>query len=278
MVLLDQVACHHRDYDVVHFHIDYLHFLLSRQLEIPHLTTLHGRLDLPDLTPLYDRYPDMPVVSISDAQRTPLPQARWLGTVLHGLPLEALEYSPAASDHFAFVGRISPEKRVDRAAEIATTLGTRLKVGAKIDKADRDYYEQQIAAVLEHPLIEFVGEITEQQKSQFLGSARALLFPIDWPEPFGLVMIEAMACGTPVIAFDHGSVREVIEDGVSGFIVSDMPSAIQAAQRVGELSRRAVRESFERRFTSQRMARDYLALYRQVTRRKTGNPFDIEAA
>ena len=264
MAMLELVSRQHGDYDVVHFHIDYLHFLTSRLLGIRQLTTLHGRLDLPDLQPLYDRFGDMPVVSISNSQRRPLPQANWIGTVLHGLPEGSLEFSDQTAGYLAFVGRISPEKRVDRAIEIAKALGKPLRVAAKVDKNDREYYEEHIAHLLDHPLVEFVGEIREADKAAFLGGADALLFPIDWPEPFGLVMIEAMACGTPVVAFDHGSVREVLEDGVTGYIVSDMPAAIEAARGAPALDRRRVRQTFEECFSARRMAEDYVELYREL--------------
>ncbi|HLU47762.1 MAG TPA: glycosyltransferase family 4 protein [Planctomycetota bacterium] len=264
MVMLELISRDHEKYDVLHFHIDYFHFLLSRMLRLPQLTTLHGRLDLPDLAPIYDRFGDMPVVSISAAQRTPLPQAKWIGTVHHGLPEHLLRFSPNGGDYFVFVGRISPEKRVDRAIEIATALGTKIKIAAKVDKADREYFQREIAHLFDNPLVEYLGEVGDAQKSELIGGARALLFPIDWPEPFGLVMIEAMACGTPVIAFRHGSVPEVIDDGVTGFIVDDMPAAIEAASRAHELDRRRVREVFEERFTARRMAKEYLELYRRV--------------
>jgi glycosyltransferase involved in cell wall biosynthesis len=204
------------------------------------------------------------VVSISHSQRTPLPQASWLSTVPHGIPKDMLTFSAQASDYFAFLGRISPEKRADRAIEIATTLGVPLRLAAKVDDVDKEYHERTIVPLLNPPLVEFIGEIGDAEKSAFLGNARALLFPIDWPEPFGLVMIEAMACGTPVIAFRHGSVPEVIEHGVTGFIVDDVAQAVEAASRVSELSRARIREEFERRFTSRRMAEDYLSLYEGV--------------
>ena len=273
MVMLDMVAGERRRFDVIHFHIDYLHFPVSRSMHLPQLTTLHGRLDLPVLQCVYDRFPDMPVVSISDAQREPLPQANWLGTVLHGLDEKLFTPSFEPDDYFAFVGRISPEKRVDRAIEIATRLGTRIKIAAKIDSADKSYFDSQIASLFDHPLVEYVGEIGENEKSEFIGHAKALLFPIDWPEPFGLVMIEAMACGTPVVAFKHGSVPEVIDDGVTGFIVEDMPSAIAAAARAGKLDRREVRRVFERRFSARRMAEDYLKIYDILARNPDSRPF-----
>jgi glycosyltransferase involved in cell wall biosynthesis len=230
---------------------------------------LHGRLDIRELGPIYDEFNDMPVVSISDSQRKPLPQARWLSTVYHGVPSGLLHFNPRPEGYFAFVGRISPEKRVDRAIEIAKALEVPLKIAAKVDKVDREYFEKDIAPLLDHPLIEFVGEIGETEKSAFMGGARALLFPIDWPEPFGLVMIEAMACGTPVVAFRHGSVPEVLEEGVTGFIIDSMEGAVDAAKRVGELDRRRVRAEFEQRFSADRMAKDYLDLYAELAARKS---------
>lgn len=263
--MLERLARSQGDYDVIHFHIDYLHFSMSRSLGWRQLTTLHGRLDMPELQPLFHAFDDMPVVSISDAQRQPLPQANWIGTVLHGLPEDLLAFSAQPSGYLAFVGRISPEKRVDRAVEIAKALNKPLRVAAKIAKTDRDYFDEQIAPLFDHPLVEFVGEIEDDAKQDFLGRADALLFPIDWPEPFGLVMIEAMACGTPVIAFDHGSVREVLEDGVTGYIVNDVPAAIEAARRAPLLDRRRIRHTFEQSFSARRMARDYVELYRELS-------------
>ncbi|HWA73210.1 MAG TPA: glycosyltransferase family 4 protein [Polyangiaceae bacterium] len=266
MVMLGQLAKLREHFDVFHFHIDYLHFTLSRALALPQLTTLHGRLDLPDLPAVYREFEDLPVVSISDAQRLPLPDAGWIGTVLHGLPRDDLGFTANPEDYFAFVGRISPEKRVDRAIAIATRLGVKLKIAAKVDRADQAYHEREIAPLLDNPLVEFIGEIGQRDKASFFGNARALLFPIDWPEPFGLVMIEAMACGTPVVAFRNGSVPEVIDDGVTGFIVSDMEQAIDAAARVDTLNRARIREVFEQRFTARRMAEDYLELYRRIAK------------
>lgn len=263
-VLLDMIARDYVDYDIVHFHIDYLHFPVSRCWGFPQLTTLHGRLDLPDLPALYQRYREMPVVSISDAQRKPLPEAGWVGTVMHGLPLDLLRLEARPEGYLAFLGRISPEKRVDRAIEIAKRAGMPLRIAAKIDKVDQRYFEQHIAPLLDHPLIEFIGELADTEKSEFLGKARALLFPIDWPEPFGLVMIEAMACGTPVLAYPHGSVSEVIDDGVTGFHVASIDQAVKALERVDSLSRRHIRQVFERRFSARRMANDYLELYHGV--------------
>ena len=261
VLMLEQVRRRAADFDVIHFHIDYMHFPLSRRESLLQLTTLHGRLDLPDLAPLYDEFKDMPVVSISDAQREPLPQALWLGTVYHGLPdLYCFNATPA--DYFAFIGRISPEKRVDRAIRIARELGIPLRIAAKVDRVDREYFAKEIEPLIDDKLIQYIGEIGENDKADFLCNARALLFPIDWPEPFGLVMIEAMACGTPVIAYRRGSVPEVMEEGVSGFVVDDFPSALRAAEQVVSLDRQRCREAFERRFTAARMASDYAALYR----------------
>ncbi len=273
LILLEEVFRRRGDFDVVHFHCDYLHFPLSRRHRQPHLTTLHGRLDIPELPRLYHEYEGEPVVSISDAQRRPLPWLNWQGTVYHGLPPGLHTFRDGPGQYLAFLGRVSPEKGVDRAIEIARRLGRPLKIAAKVDRADRDYFKEQIEPLLRRsaPLVEFVGEVGGRDKDEFLGKATALLFPIDWPEPFGLVMIEAMACGTPVIAFRRGSVPEVIDDGVTGLIVDDVEAAVRAVGRVGELSRRRCREVFERRFSDERMARDYVALYARLARRAAGN-------
>jgi len=258
---IERVIARASEFDVIHWHTDYLHFPVARRIATAQLTTLHGRLDLPDLRAIYDEYTDIPVVSISEAQRAPLPQARWIGTVQHGLPPDAYVAGKGNGGYFAFLGRISPEKRVDRAIQIATELGKPLKIAAKIDRADEEYFAREIAHLLDHPLVEFIGEIGETEKQEFLGNALALLFPIDWPEPFGLVMIEAMACGTPVIAYRAGSVPEVMVDGVTGFVVDDDAAAVAAAARVGELDRRAIRRTFEERYTSHTMAARYLGRY-----------------
>jgi glycosyltransferase involved in cell wall biosynthesis len=265
VLMLEHVLQRARDFDVVHFHLDYMHFPLSRREAFPQLTTLHGRLDIPDLQPLYREFSDMPVVSISMSQRAPLPGARWLGNVYHGLPTDLYHFNEKPGQYMAFLGRISPEKRVDRAIEIARHTGVPLKIAAKVDDVDRDYFENYIRPLMQDPLIEYLGEIGTGEKDEFLGCASALLFPIDWEEPFGLVMIEALACGTPVIAYRRGSVSEVIEDGRSGFIVEDFAGAIDAVSRVPKLSRLECRKVFEERFTSARMAADYIRLYRQVT-------------
>jgi glycosyltransferase involved in cell wall biosynthesis len=261
VLMLERVVQHAASFDVIHFHVDYLHFPYSRRHATPQLTTLHGRLDIPDLVPLYREFRDMPVVSISAAQREPLPFANWLGTVYHGLPDGLYRFRPEGGEYLAFLGRIAPEKRVDRAIEIAKRVELPLKIAAKVDDVDREYFQNLIKPLLRDPLIEYLGEIGEGEKDEFLGGARALLFPIDWPEPFGLVMVESMACGTPVIAFGGGSVPEVIDDGQTGFIVDDLDDAVAAVHRVDELSRRRCREAFEDRFTATRMACDYLELY-----------------
>jgi len=260
-VMLDRVVTDAPDFDVMHFHVDFLHYPLVRRCATPCLTTLHGRLDLPDLAPLHRHFREQGLVSISNNQRAPLAGARWLATVPHGLPESLYRFHPRADDYFAFVGRISPEKRVDRAIAIAQAVGVPLRIAAKVDRADRAYFEREIEPLLDHPLIHFEGELEQGAKDDFIGSARALLFPIDWPEPFGLVMIEAMACGTPVVAWRCGSVPEVVEHGVSGFIVDDLDQAIAAAYRIGELERGACRRAFEQRFTARRMAEQYVEVY-----------------
>lgn len=251
-------------FDVLHFHIDGLHLPLARRCRTPSVTTLHGRLDLPDLQPLYRLFSDHPLVSISDYQRKPLPFAHWAGTVHHGLPRGLYDFHPAPGDYFAFLGRVSPEKRADRAIEIAIACGVPLKIAAKVDEADRAYFEGVIRPLLDHPLVEFLGEMPQAMKNDFLGRARALLFPIDWPEPFGIVMIEALACGTPVVSYRAGSVPEVLEHGVTGAVVDDQQEAIAAARDIQQLDRRACRAAFDRRFTADTMARRYLEVYERL--------------
>jgi glycosyltransferase involved in cell wall biosynthesis len=267
VILIDHVVEHAREFDVIHFHTGYLHFAISRHLPVPHVTTLHGRLDLPDLVPLYQRFNDVPVISISNAQRVPLPWANWEATIYHGLPKDLFQFYPNPGEYLAFLGRICPEKRADRAIEIAKRVGMPLKLAAKVDRADRRYFKRVVEPLLDQPDVEWVGEITDQQKNDFLGNAYALLFPIDWPEPFGLVMIEAMACGTPVIAYDCGSVPEVMENGVTGFVVRELDEAVEATRRVQNISRAGCRAVFEKRFTVGRMANDYMAVYEGMLRR-----------
>jgi glycosyltransferase involved in cell wall biosynthesis len=262
-LLLEKVAAMANQFDLIHHHIDYIHFPISRRLKVPTLTTLHGRLDVPDLIPVYEEFSDMPVVSISKYQSRMLPYAGWFGNVYHGLPGALYQLQPKVGNYYAFLGRVSREKRLDRAIEIAIQTKTPLKIAAKVDTNDREYFEQKIAPLLNHPLIEFIGEIGEAEKGDFLGRARALLFPIDWPEPFGLVLIEAMACGVPVIAYRCGSVPEIVEEGVTGFVVDGMKGAIQACRNLHKLERARIRSRFESRFSATRMARDYVELYRQ---------------
>jgi glycosyltransferase involved in cell wall biosynthesis len=251
-------------FDCLHFHLDYLHFSLSARQALARLTTLHGRLDLTDLAPLYRTFPHEPLVSISQAQRGPLPWVNWRTTIHHGLPAQLLKYRPGPGRYLAFLGRISPEKRPDRAIELARRAGIPLRIAAKVDKADREYFESQIKPLLSTADVEFVGEIGEQDKEEFLGQALALLFPIDWPEPFGLVMIEAMACGTPVLAWRHGSVPEIIEPGRSGYIVENMTEAEAALRRIATLDRQGCRAAFDERFTAARMAEQYALAYTEA--------------
>jgi glycosyltransferase involved in cell wall biosynthesis len=272
VLMLERLARAAAAFDVLHFHIDYLHFPLSRLRAWPNVTTLHGRLDIPDLVPIYDEFADMPVVSISDAQRAPLPQAGWQATVPHGLPVTLHACAAEPGSYLAFLGRISPEKRVDRAVEIAARVGMPLRVAAKVDRVDREYFKERIAPLFDAPFVEYVGEIGEREKTAFLGGAAALLFPIDWPEPFGLVMIEALACGTPVIAWRRGSVAEVIEHGRTGFIVESMDEAVAAVRAIGTIDRRACRAAFETRFTAARMAADYVSVYERVADRRGAGP------
>jgi glycosyltransferase involved in cell wall biosynthesis len=269
MVMLDQVRERADEFDVLHFHIDYLHFPLFRSHAARILTTLHGRQDLPDHKGFYLRFDDMPLVSISDAQRAPIGRANFVATVQHGIPLDLHRPNVGAnSGYLAFLGRISPEKRPDQAIAIARAAGMPLKIAAKVDKADDAYFSETIAPLLNGPLVEFVGEINERDKTEFLGQAGALLFPVDWPEPFGLVMIEAMACGTPVLAFRCGSVPEIVEDGVTGRIVSTLDEALHALPEALALDRAAVRRRFEERFSAARMAKDYVRIYRSMLRKQ----------
>ncbi|KAF9390971.1 hypothetical protein CPC16_004683 [Podila verticillata] len=265
MRMLEQVRQRADEFDILHFHLDYHSFSLFGRQSTPFLTTLHGRLDLPELQPVFNLFTQAQVVSISDSQRSPLPQANWLSTIYHGLPEKMLMPRPDIQPgYLAFLGRISPEKRVDTAISIAAKCGLPIKIAAKIDRADQAYYDEQIEPLLSQPHVEYIGEISEAEKAAFLSGAHALLFPIDWPEPFGLVMIEAMACGTPVIAFKRGSVPEVIDHGVTGFLVSDEMEAVAAVKRLHTVSRATVRQQFEARFTAQRMAEDYIVAYEHL--------------
>ncbi len=267
ILLTEQAYRQASQFDIIHNHNDYFPFSLARRSDTPTLTTLHGRLDLKDLIPLYEEFKDIPVVSISDAQREPLPSINWQGTVHHGLPKDIDTFHEGPGTYLAFLGRICPEKRVDRAIETAKRCGMKLKIAAKVDKVDQEYFEQYIKPMLEHPLIDYVGELGEGENDEFLGNATALLFPIDWPEPFGLVMIEAMACGTPVIARRHGSVPEVIEEGVTGLIVESADEAVGAVKKVSSLSRKRCRQVFEERFSDTRMVKDYLDIYKRLIKK-----------
>lgn len=262
VVQLNRVKAEADAFDVIHFHTDFLHFpFFDQELSARSVTTLHGRLDLPELPLVFGEFPDKPLVSISDHQRRPLPWLNWRSTVYHGLPVDSLDVGAGSGGYLAFLGRICPEKRPDRAIEIARRAGLPLKIAAKVDKADTAYFEEVIRPLLRDPLIEYIGEISDAEKSRFLGDARAMLFPIDWPEPFGLTMIEAMGCGTPVIAYRHGSVPEIIEDGVTGFIVGGEQEAVDMMDATLSLDRNMVRARFEQRFSVERMMRDYLNVY-----------------
>ncbi|MGQ0640307.1 MAG: glycosyltransferase family 4 protein [Gemmatimonadaceae bacterium] len=264
VVMLEQIATRAHEFDVVHYHIGYLHFPLSRRLGVPHLTTIHGRLDMAELRSLFRVFGDVPVVSISNHQRLPIPTAHWVATIYHGIPRDLYPAGRGRGNYLAFLGRISPEKRLDRAIWIAERFGMELRVAAKVDDADRDYFEARIRPLLRNSLVRFVGEIGEREKPEFLGEAYALLFPIEWPEPFGLVMIEALASGTPVVAFRRGSVPEIIRDGETGFVVDSVDGAVAALHRVASLDRAQCRRGFEARFLAQRMAAEYVEVYRRL--------------
>jgi glycosyltransferase involved in cell wall biosynthesis len=278
--MLEEVFKRADEFDIIHFHVDYLHFPMSRRLLQPTVTTLHGRLDLPDLVPLYREFLEMPVVSISTSQREPLPWLNWQATVYHGLPEELYRLHAEPGKYLAFLGRISPEKGVDQAIAIAQKVGVELRIAAKVDRVDEEYFEQTVRPLLNHPLIHFVGEVHDAEKDAFLGNALALLVPVNWEEPFGLVMIEAMACGTPVVAYRRGSIPEVIDEGATGHIVQTVDQAAKAIGRISRLSRKRCRQLFEERFTASRMASDYVAVYERLieegTEDKTlspGRPF-----
>ncbi len=269
VLMLEKILQSAHRFDIIHFHVDLLHFPVARRLNVPTLTTLHGRLDIPDLQNLYREFSELPFVSISNAQRKPLEWINWQGTVYHGLPTDLYHYHPKKGEYLAFIGRISPEKRPDRAIMLAKMTGLPLKIAAKVDKADREYFETVIKPMLNDPLVEFIGEIGENEKDEFLGNALALVFLIDWPEPFGLVMIEALACGTPVIAYGCGSVPEIIEHNKTGFIVNSMDEAVKAVENIDRISRRNCRRTFEMRFSAKRMAQDYLNIYRKLIDQST---------
>jgi glycosyltransferase involved in cell wall biosynthesis len=252
------------EYDIIHSHLDFLSFPMSRRAHAPVVTTLHGRLDLPELQPIFDEYADMPVVSISNAQRTPLPQANWAGTVHHGIPKSLYSPHRRPGSYLAFLGRISPEKCPDHAIEVAKRVGMPLRIAAKVDSADQTYFKKKIEHLLDHPLVEYVGEINDAEKNDFLGEAAALLCPYDWPEPFGLVLIEAMACGTPVLAYRRGSIPEIIDHGVTGYVCDSISEMAQAVAGLPLIDRSHCREIFEKRFTVERMVKDYLDIYERM--------------
>lgn len=265
IIMLDQVAARQEEFDVLHFHIDFFHYPLFRRLAHKTLTTIHGRQDLPELPDIYRAFPNMPLVSISNHQRKPVPPVNWRGTVHHGLPEGLLREGRGEGGYLAFLGRICADKGILPAIEIARRAGLVLKVAAKVDPADQKYFDQEVRPLLDRSAhVEFIGEIGDAQKSEFLGRAKALLFPISWPEPFGLVMIESMACGTPVIAFNCGSVPEIMEDGLTGFVVEDIDGAVAATEKLDRLFRPSIRSRFEERFSSRAMAREYLRIYQAL--------------
>jgi glycosyltransferase involved in cell wall biosynthesis len=272
MMMIEQVYQRADEFDLMHFHLDYFPFSLMSRQSTPFITTLHGRLDLPEHHPVFTTFSSIPIVSISNAQRRPIPKANWVATVHHGLPLDLLRPQQVRPSYLAFLGRISPEKGVDRAIRIAQRCRMPLKIAAKVDRADEDYFNEAIRPLLSASNVEFIGEIDDERKSEFLSGAIALLAPIDWPEPFGLVMIEAMACGAPVIAFNRGSVPEIVEDGVTGFVVEDETSAAVAVREVASLSRSGIRRRFEERFTARHMAENYIHLYRKLMDGKRARP------
>ncbi len=264
IMMVEQIARRAHEFDVIHLHIDYLSYPILSRMNVPFVTTLHGRLDLPVLPPLYSMFPNVPVVSISDSQRGPLPEANFIGTIYHGLPTGLLRQGPGDKGYLAFIGRISPEKGPDAAIRIAAEAGFKIKIAAKIDNADKAYFEKEIKHLFELPHVEYIGEINDDRKSEFLGNAAGLLFPIAWCEPFGLAMIEAMACGTPVIALRNGSVPEVVDEGVTGFIVESEAQAVAAVGKLSTLDRDIVRQTFETRFSAGRMAEDYVDIYQEL--------------
>jgi len=277
-LLMERVADKAEHFDVVHFHTDVVHLPFAQHCAAASLTTLHGRLDYPELGPLYRRFDEHALVAISDSQRAQLPQANWCATVYHGVPTAIYSFQPDPQAHLLFLGRISPEKRLDRAIDIAVRSGTPLVIAASVNPADQEYFRNSIEPLLDHPLIQFIGEVGDDEKNALLGHARALLMPIDWPEPFGLVMIEALACGTPVIAYGHGSVPEIIEHGVTGFVVQNQDQAVAAVQEVGRLDRSRCRQAFEQRFTATTMALAYLSVYRELIGRRQRLETPVEAS
>jgi glycosyltransferase involved in cell wall biosynthesis len=269
VLMMEQVFSKADRFDLIHCHVDYVHFSLARRTPVPCLATLHGRLDIPDLVSVYQTFREQPLVSISHAQRAPLPWANWQATVHHGMPRKLLNYGEGRGNYLAFLGRVSPEKGLDDAIKISRSSGMPLKIAAKVDPVDGSYFNNKIKPMLECPLVEFIGEIGSAEKNAFLGNAAALLFPINWPEPFGIVLIEALACGTPVIAYRHGSVPEIIVDGLTGFIVSNIGGAVDAVSKLSRIDRRKCRSHFEHHFSDERMAREYCAIYQRLLRKKS---------
>jgi glycosyltransferase involved in cell wall biosynthesis len=272
-LLLERAFSASDEFDLIHSHLDFLGFPVARRCPMPVLTTLHGRLDLPELEPVYREFADIPLVSISNAQRQPLPWANWQATVHHGLPRDLYTFHPRQGQYLAFLGRIAPEKCPDQAIAIAKRVGIPLRIAAKVDPADRDYFRERIEPLLDHPLVEYVGEITDAEKDEFLGEAYALLAPFDWPEPFGLVFIEALACGTPVLAYRRGSVPEIIDDGITGYICDRLDELATAVERISTIDRRRCRQAFDARFTVERMVQDYLDVYEQTVRNAAASVF-----
>jgi glycosyltransferase involved in cell wall biosynthesis len=262
--LMEMVEKQAKEFDIIHSHIDYLYFPIMRRSPNIYLTTLHGRLDIPELEPLFNVFREIPLVSISDSQRRPVPYSNWKGTVYHGLPVDMYNFNKKGGDYLVFVGRVSPEKRVDRAIEIAKKAGIQIRIAAKVDKADKDYFDSKIKKLLDHPLVDFIGEVGEKEKDELLGNALGLIYPIDWPEPFGLAMIESMACGTPVVAYSCGSVPEVIDEGKTGFVVNSQKEAVEAVKKLKSLDRNICRKVFEKRFSAERMTDDYLMIYESM--------------
>jgi glycosyltransferase involved in cell wall biosynthesis len=275
---LQEVMDRAHEFDILHFHTDYLHFPVTRLSHKKTLTTLHGRLDIPELKPLYEKFSDMPVISISDAQRRPLPMANWVDTVYHGLPEDLYKPGNGEGDYVVFLGRFSPEKRADRAIEIARRAKVKIKIAAKVDKADEKYFEKEIRHLLDQPHVEYLKEIGEAEKGPLLANAKALLFPIDWPEPFGMVLIEAMACGTPIIAYNHGSVPEIVEHGKTGFIVDSIEKATEALQNIHLISREECLAAFQKKFSDIVMAKNYTRLYEKSLRIKAERSFYLTQA
>ncbi|WP_447975287.1 glycosyltransferase family 4 protein [Nitrospira sp. Kam-Ns4a] len=272
IIMMERVFSAADEFDIIHSHLDFLAFPLTRRCRTPVVTTTHGRLDLPEIVEVYREFPELPLVSISDAQRQPVPWANWMATVHHGLPRDLYGFHPEPGKYLAFLGRLAPEKRPDHAIELAKRVGLPLRIAAKVDPADREYFRTAIEPLLDHPLVEYLGEITDSEKNEFLGEAYALVCPYDWPEPFGLVFIEALACGTPVLAYRRGSVPEIIKHGLTGFISDSLNGMVASVEHIERIDRRHCRQAFEERFTVERMAQDYLRVYEELVTRAAPEP------